>query len=102
MKLARLPLTDVQPASSTWEIESFGNGSYNKKERRLESPWENLYSPGKIQNYFSIASELIALNKNYPRTQQIPKNNKIISIEIFGKKIQIISLHSNIIYNNNR
>ena len=101
MKLARLPLTDVQPASSTWEIESFGNGSYNKKERRLESPWENLYSPGKIQNYFSIASELIALNKNYPRTQ-IPKNNKIISIEIFGKKIQIISLHSNIIYNNNR
>ena len=102
MKLARLPLTDVQPASSTWEIESFGNGSYNKKERRLESPWENLYSPGKIQNYFSIASELIALNKNYPRTQ-IPKNNKIILIKIFGKKIQIILFKCCIlIYNNNR
>lgn len=54
MKLARLPLTDVQPASPTppWEIESFGNGWYNKKS--IASPRQNLH-PRKIKtirNYY--------------------------------------------------
>lgn len=55
MKLARLPLTDVQPASPTppWEIESFGNGWYNKKS--TASPRQNLHPKIKtIRNYFSI------------------------------------------------
>lgn len=75
MKLARLPLTDVQPASPTppWEIESFGNGWYNKKS--TASPRQNLH-PRKIKtirNYFSTRLEFIVecCYENYRKARNI-------------------------------
>lgn len=75
MKLARLPLTDVQPASPTppWEIESFGNGWYNKKS--TASPRQNLH-PRKIKtirNYSSTRLEFIVecCYENYRKARNI-------------------------------